>query len=101
MRRDRSEMDAIRFDLLLMAQGPICAGCGQAITVKRPAPDKMMTATIDHVIPKSAGGPDRLGNMVLMHNICNCAKADKIPTGCTLIWLLAVNSRLGVEPMRW
>lgn len=34
--------------------------------------------TIDHVIPKSKGGPDKLHNMMPTHAKCNNAKGNKI-----------------------
>lgn len=57
--------------------------------------------TEDHVIPKSRNGRDKLGNIVAMHSACNNAKGDDKPTGCELIWLLAVNCRLRVGPQKW
>lgn len=83
-------------------QGWLCAGCGK--------PMLRFTAThrfhsdmpsTDHVVPHNRGGSNRIGNFVAMHMACNEAKGDDIPTGCELIWLLAVNNRLGVQPMRW
>lgn len=35
-------------------------------------------ATIDHVIPKSKGGSNKLSNLRLAHRRCNEAKADKL-----------------------
>jgi 5-methylcytosine-specific restriction endonuclease McrA len=58
-------------------------------------------ASLDHVIPKALNGADRLGNLVAAHRGCNHRKGSHPPTGCTLVWLLAVNNRLGVGPMRW
>jgi 5-methylcytosine-specific restriction endonuclease McrA len=56
---------------------------------------------LDHTIPRSAGGEDRLGNIMVVHIRCNDAKADRMPTGCELVWLLGVNARLGVQPQKW
>lgn len=76
------------------AQGWLCALCG--VTLIRNG-----KATQDHVIPHALGGMDALGNLVLAHSPCNNAKANDIPTGCEMIWLFAVNARLGVEPTRY
>lgn len=57
--------------------------------------------TIDHVIPRSMDGPLRFGNVVLAHQPCNQRKANRPPNGCELVFLLMVNNRLGVEPLRW
>lgn len=81
-----------RREILYSAQEGICAICGDLIIPK---------ASIDHVIPKAKGGVDKLGNLLATHYRCNNTKADNIPTGCQLVWLLAVNSRLGVYPQKW
>lgn len=80
-------------NLLRRKQRGFCAGCGQLMS--------RHNCSVDHVIPKARGGFDGFGNVVAMHPHCNHAKADRMPTGCELIWLLAVNARLGVGPQRW
>jgi 5-methylcytosine-specific restriction endonuclease McrA len=50
--------------------------------------------SVDHVVPRSKGG-GQIGNLIAMHRECNCAKGDRQPTGCELIWLALVNARLG------
>ena len=80
--------------VLWRAQHRICAICGLPI---RRASD----TTTEHVVPRAAGGFWGLGNVVGAHGACNTAKADRMPTGCELIWLLAVNARLGVQPQGW
>lgn len=78
---------------LFKAQEGVCALCGKSMgTASR---------SVDHVIPKRMNGANRVGNLVISHYGCNFAKADRAPTGCELVWLLAVNNRLGVEPQRW
>lgn len=57
--------------------------------------------TIDHCIPRALGGADRLGNILAMHKACNETKSDDAPTGCELIWLLAVNCKAGWSPQIW
>lgn len=75
---------------LLRAQGGLCASCGQPIRV--------FHCSGDHVIPRSRGGAPGFGNLVAMHGWCNTRKSNRWPTGCELVWLLAVNARLGVGP---
>lgn len=87
-----TELNLLR-RVLLRAQRYICPICGMVA--------RWRNSNIDHVIPKSAGGPNRLGNYLATHTRCNTLKANRPPTGCELIWLLAINGRLGVEPMRW
>lgn len=78
---------------LWIAQEGYCGICG--------LPMELMPRSVDHVVPKARGGADRVGNAVLAHFPCNFEKADRLPTGCELIWLLAVNNRIGVEPSKW
>ena len=78
--------------VVLTAQSGLCASCGRMI---------FDDPTVDHCIPLAMGGPDRLGNYVVMHEGCNNRKGNRQPTGCQLVFLLAVNNKLGVEPMRW
>lgn len=50
--------------------------------------------TLDEAVPRARGGRRELGNQLVMRKICNEAKADRMPTGCELIWLELVNARL-------
>lgn len=90
----------IRLARLVAAQDNICAGCGKPM-LKVYGSKQDDRPTIDHAIPRARGGRDVMGNIIAMHLACNNVKADDMPTGCELIWLLAVNCRLGVEPQRW
>lgn len=69
-----------------------CGICGEEL-IENP--------TVDHVIPRSRGGFDGKGNVVAACFVCNNRKADRMPTGCELIYLIAVNCRMGWEPQRW
>lgn len=88
--------------LLYRAQRGICSGCGLAL-----APlDKRRLARVDiisadHTYPRSRGGQNRLGNITLMHTDCNEWKGDAKPTGCEIIWLIAVNAYIGIQPAHW
>ncbi len=42
--------------------------------------------SIDHVIPKSRHGTNRLGNVALAHKGCNNFKADRPPTACEVFF---------------
>lgn len=80
--------------VLLRVQDGLCASCGRAIR-------NHFQVSVDHVIARSLGGLDRLGNLLAMHGRCNNLKGNRPPNGCELVWLLAVNARLGVQPMQW
>ena len=73
---------------LYEAQGGVCAICGQKMGRSK--------VTIEHVTPRKAGG-HRPGNIVAAHAKCNNRKAARPPTGCELIWLAAVNKKLGEQ----
>lgn len=48
---------------------PRCAYCEQP----------RFDPTLDHVIPKSKGGPNTLTNLVVCCKVCNLAKGDRTP----------------------
>lgn len=50
-----------------------CVYCGRFLT--REDPDR----TVDHVIPKSKGGPNRMWNLVVACKACNSEKDDADP----------------------
>lgn len=52
-------------------------------------------ATKDHVLPRARGGLT-LGNVLWAGAACNELKADRWPMPCELIYLAAVNARLGI-----
>jgi hypothetical protein len=80
-------------------QGGRCVHCGGALdhSLSRFNP---LRPTYEHVIPRARGGKN-VGNRLVAHLVCNGEKGDSMPTGCELVWLLAVNARLGVEPTRF
>lgn len=69
MKRDRAKR---LFDLVFERHGGLCAYCGRP--TRRPraglhgAPDR---ATLDHVVPRSEGGPLTARNLVLACLACN------------------------------
>ena len=54
---------------LVIRDGRRCAYCGL----------EKVPLEIDHIIPKSRGGPNRLQNLVLSCKECNSARANKLP----------------------
>lgn len=89
--RDADEMAALRLRLHI-EQGGHCAICGGEMA------GEGVKWSLDHVVPRSLGGFDGIGNYVLTHGECNGLKSNRIPTGCELVWLLAINARLGAQP---
>jgi hypothetical protein len=57
----------IREYLLEASQG-ICELCGKALSIAE--------ATLDHIIPKSLGGPDALENLQIAHFSCNTRRGN-------------------------
>lgn len=52
-----------RVRLKLLARYPYCIHCGIRLSLE--------DSTIEHMIPKSRGGTDRIGNLALAHARCN------------------------------
>jgi HNH endonuclease len=59
------------FEFLMKRDGTDCFLCGTPFINQHP--------TIDHWIPKAAGGGDEVENLRLMHRKCNLSKGDLIP----------------------
>jgi 5-methylcytosine-specific restriction endonuclease McrA len=78
--------------LLYIAQEGRCGLCGEEMQ------GSALVFSLDHVIPRSLAGADGLGNLLLCHGECNGRKTNDAPTGCEMVWLLNVNSRLSVHP---
>lgn len=64
-----------------------CYLCGKLMSPRGDmfAHDSVMPS-LDHVIPKSRGGTNRLGNVALAHKQCNNKKADRVPTACEKLY---------------
>jgi len=57
---------------LAMAQGWLCPWC------EKPLPPDLANTHLDHVWPRSKGGPDEEWNLQILHARCNHYKADAI-----------------------
>lgn len=78
---------------LRRAQGGICPLCSSELRGSfRSAADR---PTLDHVFPRVRNGPSAKGNYLTVHVGCNQSKGGREPFPCELIWLAAVNARLG------
>jgi len=71
---------------LFRQQGGLCFYCGKPMfflhktnKFKLTRENKKRLATIDHIIPKSAGGTDCWNNIVCACRTCNHDKGDIIP----------------------
>jgi CRISPR-associated endonuclease Csn1 len=64
---------ALKYELC-KAQGCICLYCGQAFAATR-----LDEYEIEHIVPRSQGGPDAMVNYVLAHRECNDAKDEQTP----------------------
>lgn len=56
--------------------GWVCHLCRKRVDKRLPWPDPM-SATVDHIIPRSCGGPDEDVNLALAHFKCNMDKSDR------------------------
>jgi 5-methylcytosine-specific restriction endonuclease McrA len=101
--RSRRRLRPIARDRFLIeemadAQGGRCVLCGWALIFDDDLPDHApQRASFDHVIPRSRGGANH-GNRLAAHRKCNTEKGSRMPTGCELVWLAAVNAKLGIDP---
>lgn len=70
-----------RLDLYRQA-GFRCAVCRWRSPVRglleRPPARGERHLTLDHVVPRSLGGPDSMWNLVVMCNVCNHAKSSQL-----------------------
>jgi hypothetical protein len=50
--------------------------------------DASFAGTVDHILPRSRGGPDTWGNLIACCAECNCYKSDRTPeeAGMRLLW---------------
>lgn len=79
---------------LVEVQANCCALCGDYMAMDE-MDHPIWRVTIDHTYPRYSGGGNT-GNIVGAHQQCNADKANDFPTGCELVWLAFVNSRLEV-----
>lgn len=96
------------------AQDWLCAICGRPIN-KQARFGGRAGLSIDHVFPLNREHVTRpnwrsrkpewtAANHVAAHGQCNSVKGHRPPTGCELIWLLAVDARLNrqsIAETRW
>lgn len=61
----------------------LCFYCGRFLTKGHPE------RTLDHVIPKSKGGANRMWNLVISCKACNSEKEDQDPTQEQLVVILS------------
>lgn len=74
---------------MIAEYGTICHLCGNDIK------DKI---TVDHVIPRSKGGTDDLGNLRPAHEYCNYSRQDMSVEEYRNLNLNEVSWFLGLEP---
>lgn len=64
---------------LLVEQNGLCALCGHRFARAGEVNEAIAAefgATFDHIVPRSQGGGDELGNLRLVHRGCNRARGD-------------------------
>lgn len=61
-----------KISIILNRDGAYCAICDKSFH-----PNSEIT--IDHWIPKAAGGTDEMDNLKLAHRVCNVWKGDRVP----------------------
>jgi 5-methylcytosine-specific restriction endonuclease McrA len=66
----------------IIQYGPLCPMCREPMTLERAprgTPHDPRMATVDHHVPRSAGGTNRHHNLRVLCAACNMAKADQNP----------------------
>lgn len=53
-----------------------CAICGSQLNRKLRDHDHPLYVTFDHIVPRSRGGGNELGNLRLAHSSCNSARGN-------------------------
>lgn len=102
-------------------QDGLCAICGKPMP-EQARQSKSRCLSLDHVWPRNrkrcvglpaappSGGRHRHvlngrrvwpWQLVAAHGRCNHAKGNRPPTGCEIIWLMAVRARIAAEPTSW
>jgi len=69
--------ETIKFDDLLMRDGPLCQICGELMDWKTGR--HCQRVSLDHIIPISKGGAHTMDNVRLVHLSCNSRKGNKVP----------------------
>lgn len=69
--KSKQRRKATKRAVLLNRQGGKCKYCGQGLSKK--------TATLDHIVPKCAGGTLAYHNLAVACRTCNEKKANKPP----------------------
>jgi 5-methylcytosine-specific restriction endonuclease McrA len=98
-RKDRRRPRAVQLsnqlpmrERLYAAQAGNCGLCGRRM-------HEASEGTLDHVVPRSRGGQNA-GNLLLAHERCNNAKANRMPTQEEMEILAAVNVLLSDSDTR-
>lgn len=102
-RRDRKKMSVEYLARLRASQGALCPICGDGLPPMGNICAPRLRNTFDHVWPRRPAKGARgghIGNLLCAHYGCNTTKGNRLPTGCEIIWLDAVNSRLGLHGIR-
>lgn len=58
---------------VLMRRCPYCAYCGRSLIDGR----RDRRASLDHLVPRAAGGTNGTANLLLACHRCNCRKSDR------------------------
>lgn len=61
---------------LAARDGFLCRLCDDVVDLTLPYPD-WLSPSVDHIIPRSAGGSDEPENLQLAHWICNVRRKDR------------------------
>jgi 5-methylcytosine-specific restriction endonuclease McrA len=81
---------------LFEAQDGICPPCQKPLDLKQ-VPNSPFYPTLDHVVPASEDGSNRLDNLLLTHRVCNARRGNRPPTAFEQGWLRRNMRQLGLD----
>lgn len=79
MGKSRNEQKRNRLIVLSERQNHKCCYCGISTTIDEQNREQDNAATIEHVKPKSKGGPDAMDNCVMACRKCNNERGSSCP----------------------
>lgn len=71
----------VTVEWLAERDGPACGICGDEVDLTLTRPVSLMCPSVDHVVPRAAGGTHEVDNLQLAHLLCNMRKGAAVPEG--------------------
>lgn len=79
---------------LLSLQKYCCYLCGKVMARRKKRNSMAQWRTVDHIMPRALGGPQRGDNIAMAHQCCNSVKGDRLPHPCEILVGQVLHQRL-------